>query len=376
MPATDSALIIGAGPAGLSSAIALRQAGVERVDIVEITDGSAVIGSELGLGGPMLRALDALGVADECAGTGVGIFEAELCLADGYMFERQQLPPAHRDGLPPMVGITRPELHAVLTRRAVDLGARLSYETTVESVEVSDDESEVTLSNGSVHRFGLIIGADGVASQTRASLLPDAEEPFYVGQAAWRARVPRGDLPPTLAVFYGQDAKPGVITVSDEYAYLFCLVTLPEFERLERERFPELLRELLEPFGGAIARLRDEIVDPDHIHYSPLTPVIVSPPWHRGSAVVIGDAAHATTPHLAYGAGLAVEDGVVLGEEIGARGAVPDALAAFMERRYERCRMTVENGVQLSGWEQTPDDPDADHAGLIAASLGALQAPI
>jgi 2-polyprenyl-6-methoxyphenol hydroxylase-like FAD-dependent oxidoreductase len=376
MAATDSALIVGAGPAGLSTAIALRQAGVERVEIVEITDGSGVIGSELALMGPMLRALDALGAADDCAAAGVGISETELCSQDGQVFERQTLPPAHRSGLPPMVGITRPALHAVLSRRALDLGASLRYETSVDSLELSGEESEITFSDGSVGRFGLIVGADGVASQTRSLVLPDAEEPFYVGQAAWRARVPRGDLPPILAAFYGQDAKPGLITVSDEFAYLFCLVTVPEFERLEREQFPELLRRALAPFGGAIAQLRDEIVDPDHIHYSPLTPVIVGPPWHREHAVMIGDATHATTPHLGYGAGLAVEDGVVLGEEIRAQDTVADALAAFTARRYERCRMTVENGVQLSRWEQSPHDPDADHAGLIGASFGALQAQI
>ena len=92
--------------------------------------------------------------------------------------------------------------------------------------------------------------------------------------------------------------------------------------------------------------------------------------------MLIGDAAHATTPHLAYGAGLAVEDGVVLGEEIAAHDGVESALVAFTERRFERCRMVVENSRRLGEWEKTPDAPDADPVGLMNRSFAALAEPI
>ena len=56
--------------------------------------------------------------------------------------------------------------------------------------------------------------------------------------------------------------------------------------------------------------------------------------------------------------------------------SLDEALAAFMERRYERCRLVVENSIQLGEWEKHPDDPDADPAGLSNASFAALAAPI
>ena len=65
-------------------------------------------------------------------------------------------------------------------------------------------------------------------------------------------------------------------------------------------------------------------------------------PWHTQRAVLIGDAAHATTPHIGYGAGLAVEDAVTLAEEIGRADDLETALSCFSARRFERCRMVVE----------------------------------
>jgi len=66
-------------------------------------------------------------------------------------------------------------------------------------------------------------------------------------------------------------------------------------------------------------------------------------PWHAGHTVLIGDAAHATTPHLASGAGLAVEDALVLAEELDRAHSYEEAIQRFTDRRYERCRAVVEN---------------------------------
>jgi 2-polyprenyl-6-methoxyphenol hydroxylase-like FAD-dependent oxidoreductase len=278
-------------------------------------------------------------------------------------------------GLPPMAGVTRPTLHRVLAEAAQRAGATIVSPATWTSIQEADDGVQVRLSDGSSHLVDLVVAADGFASKLRGEFFPGTPTPEYVGQAAWRARVPRRGEP-MLDIYYGAQTKPGIVTVSDEHAYVFALVTVPEFQRLPRQAFPELLREELAPFGGPIAEVRDDIVDPNQIHYSPLSPILVPAPWHRSRIVLIGDAAHATTPHLAYGAGLAVEDGVVLGEAIRDAPGIQAALQQFTERRYERCRMIVENGVQLSRWEQNPDDPAADPLGLIGQSHGALLAPV
>ena len=98
-------------------------------------------------------------------------------------------------------------------------------------------------------------------------------------------------------------------------------------------------------------------------------------PWSKGRVVLIGDAVHATTPHLASGACIGIEDAIVLAEEIGARGQRRKGAESFEDRRWERCRMVVENSVRLGEIEITNGDK-AEHADIMRKSMMALAAPI
>jgi len=105
--------------------------------------------------------------------------------------------------------------------------------------------------------------------------------------------------------------------------------------------------------------------------YRPLEAVLLKDPWYRGRTLLIGDAAHATTPQLASGAGLAVEDGLVVAEELGRGPTVQAAFERFMRRRYERCRMVVENSLRLGALEVEGASVDAQR-GLLEESLETL----
>ena len=103
-------------------------------------------------------------------------------------------------------------------------------------------------------------------------------------------------------------------------------------------------------------------------------------PLHRGRVVLVGDAAHATTPHIAQGASMAFEDAVVLSELLGEAPSIDQALQAYTARRWERCRLIVHNSLQigrwqLQAWEGKPD-PQADIVTLSNQTLEALRAPI
>jgi 2-polyprenyl-6-methoxyphenol hydroxylase-like FAD-dependent oxidoreductase len=75
--------------------------------------------------------------------------------------------------------------------------------------------------------------------------------------------------------------------------------------------------------------------------------------------VVIGDAAHATTAMLAYGGGMAIEDGVALGQEVGAGGSADEVLERYMKRRFERARLVVETSVELDRMLRDSESPEA-----------------
>jgi 2-polyprenyl-6-methoxyphenol hydroxylase-like FAD-dependent oxidoreductase len=114
-----------------------------------------------------------------------------------------------------------------------------------------------------------------------------------------------------------------------------------------------------------IGEVRDQFIsDPKQVVYRPLESLFISEPWYKGRVLLIGDAAHATTPHLGQGAAQAIEDAVVLGEEVATGGAVDEILRRFMDRRLDRCKFIVESSLQIGEWEQRPS-PSADHAGII-----------
>ena len=137
-----------------------------------------------------------------------------------------------------------------------------------------------------------------------------------------------------------------------------------------------MLRSQLSDFGGIMGEARDRIEDPAKILYRPVEVVLAPAPWFRGRVVLIGDAAHATTPHLASGAGMAIEDAIVLSEEVATRDDPGNALEGFMRRRYERSLMVYENSIKLGEWEMNPADPDADPVGLSRTSIGLLAQPL
>ena len=100
--------------------------------------------------------------------------------------------------------------------------------------------------------------------------------------------------------------------------------------------------------------------------------MILPPPWYRGRVLLIGDAAHTAGPQLASGASIAVEDAVVLARHLRSETSIEKALPAFMQARYERCRMVVENSDQLGEWEKRPGTADHLVADLVAESYRVL----
>ncbi|MDO9287092.1 MAG: FAD-dependent monooxygenase, partial [Aquabacterium sp.] len=140
--------------------------------------------------------------------------------------------------------------------------------------------------------------------------------------------------------------------------------------------FPALLRDLLADFPApTLQAIRDQIGPESQIVYRPLEGLLMPCPWFSGRVVLIGDTVHATTPHLASGACIGIEDALVLAEELGRTAVVGEALAAFEARRWERCRMVVQNSGRLGDIEIAGGDKE-EHARIMRESLMALAQPI
>jgi 2-polyprenyl-6-methoxyphenol hydroxylase-like FAD-dependent oxidoreductase len=235
----------------------------------------------------------------------------------------------------------------------------------------------VQFTDGSRDTYDLVAGADGWRSNMRRLLLgPGAPEPRFLGLAVWRALVARPPDVTGLFMFYGPQHKTGFTPLTPDRMYVFLVEPTADRIRLDPAARPQVMRELLADFGGLVTEVRESIREPDQVDVRPLDALILPPPWYRDRVVLIGDAAHATTPQLAMGAAITMEDSIVLAELLANEPDVSAALERFMERRFERCRMVVENSVQLAEWEKNAAEHGEDSARLMGESLAALAAPI
>ena len=368
-------LIVGGGIAGMALAIVLQRAGIA-ADIAEIDKDWRVYGAGITITGPTLRALDRLGLLDAVVNAGYCYDATRICDAAGNVILASRVsgrPLGPR--IPNGGGILRPMLHRILAAATQASGANVRLGVSAAAIEQTDAAASVAFTDGSKGSYDLVVGADGINSRTRAMLFPDAPAPAFIGQGCWRAVVPRPAEIECAHVYVGGGVKAGITPVSQNEMYLFLLQHVPDNPRMAEERWPTLLAEQLQGFGGPLGAVRESLGASARINYRPLEKLLLPPPWHRGRVVLIGDAAHATTPNLASGAGLAVEDALVLGECLTRGTAIEDALQQFVARRTERCRMVVENSVRLGELEMQRA-PAPEQAELQRASMMALAEPI
>lgn len=368
-------LVVGGGIAGATAAIALAQRGVECV-IAEFQDSWDAAGIGIGLQSPPLRAARALGLFDEIVRAGRPQPFLAMTRADGELIAEVPQVNVNDPGDPPFVSMSRTALHEVLARAVRRHGVDVRLGVTADRLEEAGDGVRVTLSDGTADQFDLVVGADGLHSKTRALVLPAAPQPAYAGQVIWRigGRCPEGLEHYTIMI--AGPHRIGLVPLPGDELYLWMLDgTLPP-ERPAQERLLELFQERMAAYGGYAPAVAAQVTSPGQVDFRALQTVLVPPPWHRGRVVLIGDAVHATTPHMAWGAGLAIEDAVVLAELAGNGVPAAEIGERLAVRRFERCRVVVEGSLQLSRWEQQGGSPNPKAAELTAAAFARLAEPI
>lgn len=374
MQSVQNILIVGGGIAGMCTAIELRKRGAH-VDLVELDPGWQVYGAGITLSGPTLRALTQVGVIDDILAQGWCADGLDLLSADGQPLGQIHTPRIGRADVPGGGGILRPVLANILRQHTLAAGVSVRCGTTFESMAPDADGVSVCFRDGRQSRYDLVVGADGLHSKVRARIFPDAPQPKYTGQGSWRAVVPRPAQIVRATMALGKHVKAGINPVSKDEMYLYVTERRESSEYIEEARWPAELQKVLAEFGGLIGAIRDGLNEHSRILYRPFFAVLQPRPWHLGRIVLIGDAVHATTPHLASGAGIGIEDALVLAEELSHHDQVASALEAFTQRRYERCRLVVENSIELGEMERRLA-PKAEHEALMMASMKALCAPI
>lgn len=374
MAAIGNALIVGGGISGLCLAIALRDRGVQ-VDIAELKTEWTVYGVGIIQQSNVVRAMADLGIVEKYLHAAFPFENPCLYAPDGGLIAK--LPGLRLAGpdYPANLGVSRLALHQVLTGEAQSRGTRVTLGRTIEALVQDDEGVDVTFSDGATGRYDIVVGADGIYSRVRRLLYGDRYAPRYTGQAVWRHNFPRPKDIDHLCAFPTPDGNAGLCPLSEETMYLFATSAEPGNPHHAEADLPALMRDRLKQYRGIIAELRETINDPKEIVYRPMEVLFVEEPWYRGRAVLIGDAAHATTPHLAQGAGLAIEDAIVLADELEHATDVATAFDGFHTHRYQRCKTICEGSITVGEWE-LDHSPEADHKGMLVNMITLAAKPI
>jgi 2-polyprenyl-6-methoxyphenol hydroxylase-like FAD-dependent oxidoreductase len=365
-------LAIGGGIGGLTTAIALRRRGFA-VTVIEKDPQWSVYGVGIIQQGNVLRAASQLGILDQYVGAGVGFDAVEVYAPNGMKLARVPSPRL-LEGYPANLGIGRRALHRVLGDAARAAGAIVKLGVTAATIEDRGHAVDVRFSDDTTGSFDLVIGADGVHSDTRAMLFPDAPKPAFTGQSVWRYNLPRPAGLDALHVYNGPTGV-GLVPIGESLMYMYVTTPEPGNPRYPRAGLAAVMRGKVAACAPAIRELAQQITDDEGVVYRPLEGMLVETPWYRGRVLLLGDAAHATTPHLGQGAGMAIEDGLVLADELARHPDVPAALDAWFRRRFDRCAYIVRSSLAICRG-QLGLAPPVDNAKATAEMFAYTAQPI
>lgn len=307
-----NALVVGGGIGGFAAAVALSLKGIE-VDLVEKRPDFLLAGVGLGQPAGALRIYRDFGVLDEILETGFSyghmvVRDPSMTPIATHQFQMGD------DSVPAFCALPRSDIHGILHRRAVALGARVRMGTEVLADE-GVTEGAVRFSDGTAGQYDVVLGFDGIRSAMRGILCGDLFGPRHSGYGAWRVQADRPDEVRGMEFVQGLGGKAGVIPISQDQMYLFNIRPEPD-QRFEPDQMVDLMRERLEGFGGFVAEIAQALTADSAIVYGALEPFLLPGPWHRGRLVLGGDAVHVVPPHLTAGAAMAVEDAAVLADSL------------------------------------------------------------
>jgi 2-polyprenyl-6-methoxyphenol hydroxylase-like FAD-dependent oxidoreductase len=334
-------LVVGGGVAGLATATALHRHGfttelIERQQIWHASGAGFLVHAN---GMRMLRLLDlAAGVEN----AGAIVRRWHVCDEQGNVLSETDLEALWGDA-GPCVGIERAKLQGALLPGVANVRCRVGISVT----SLVEDDRCVTIgfSDGSTGRYDLVVGADGINSTIRALTLTTAA-PSDLGAMNWRSIIPiRPAGVTSLEMHLGDGCVFGLVPMGAGRTYGFAYVIQPRFRDPPQGRL-ERLRKRFATFCSRVQEYLGSIERDDQIICSAMEWMEIER-WHTGRVVLVGDAAHASSPLMGQGGCMAMEDACVLATELRTAPTLDNALASFVRRRRPRVEWVQRQSMAL-----------------------------
>ncbi len=317
MSDTRTAIVAGGGIAGPVAAMALQRAGIQAC-VYEAYQGAADgVGGGLSIAQNGLNALALLDGADEAVRR---IGEPMRGIAMHSWTGKRLALLAGSPDEPPQYFVWRPELYRALHDEAAGRGIRVEHGKRLVGLEDTGRAVTAHFADGASATADVLVGADGIRSATRSLIDPAGPSPRYTGLVSFGAKLTETGLPPTggiMHMIFGKRAFFGYAVNGDGSGGWFVNlphdgITLAGMRRTSPEEWLRVLREAFGTDRGPALDLIRRTPPEELLVVGPMEDVPTVPVWHRGRTVLIGDAAHATSPSSGQGASLAIESAVQL----------------------------------------------------------------
>lgn len=329
--------IIGAGMGGLTTGIALKKFG-HRVTIYEQAEQILPVGAAISLWSNGVKCLNYLGLTEQVAKLGGQMNDlAYIDGLNGEVMTQFSLAPLIEEVGQRPYPVSRAELQNMLMdafgRQDIQLGKRMV------SIEDKGQHVEIGFQDGSTVSAALLIGADGTHSMTRQYVLGKQVERRYAGYVNWNGLVEISeDLAPAQqwTTFVGEGKRASLMPVAEHRFYFFFDVPLSAGLENQRSEYKPLLKQYFSGWCSQVQRLIDSI-DEQKTNRVEIHDIEPFTQFYKGRVVILGDAAHSTTPDIGQGGCQAMEDAVYLARalQINTLG-LEDALKRYQNKRNER----------------------------------------
>jgi FAD-dependent urate hydroxylase len=346
---TRKVLVIGCGVGGPVAALALQRAGFTPTLYEAHGEASAdEVGSFLNLATNGLDVLRTLGALEAVQGAGFPTSRMTLVSGTGKLLG--EVPNGGRlpDGTVSRT-LKRGVLHRLLREEAVRRGITVVAGKRLADAEQVDDHVVARFADGSQVTGELLVGADGLHSRTRSVIDAANPTPRFLGQLSVGGIAPAGTLEPTpdsYRMIFGRRAFLGYAVRSTGEAYWFVNLQAPAHDA--KRSTAEWKVRLLEVFADDVGPAETLISATGELAAWPIYDLPSVTRWHRGRLVLLGDAAHATSPSSGQGASLAMEDAVVLAQCLRDLSPHEAAFAAYERLRRPRVERVVRASARVS----------------------------
>jgi 2-polyprenyl-6-methoxyphenol hydroxylase-like FAD-dependent oxidoreductase len=345
-------VVVGAGLAGLSCALAMAHRGV-RVQVVEEGGDARPWSAHVDVVPNLIRDLAVLGVGEACVRVGFPYQGVDVADQHGRLLYRVDSPRLAGRGYPAALGIALGELLQLLKQALVVRGVAISCGGGVAALHRVVDGARVEMRDGTQAEADTVLLAVGSVSPLRRALFPEAPEVASLGQRWWYVPVPR---PPSLN-------RPLIVTgTAGRRAWLVptrqdqASVSYAEPDDSPMNGTPaQHLREALSRMAAPVRELARFIDDATEIGLRPVRSGVLPSPWHAGPVLAVGQCAHTFPPHFGQAAAQAVEDARVVSDLLDGTRDRDDLFKAFMLRRLDRVRRIHEITTQAARWDLQPD---------------------